>query len=141
MKGSDFLIFVVVIGIVAGLVSLGITEFNNMPVGEDITPNNYTDYQQVEGINNRVNSTMESFRTLGDDEASWFSKVSAGIVAIPKVVIGFPILILYGVGLLFTMVTTSLTGKVPIFVVFGLLTLLMIVVVRRFMEFFQRARA
>lgn len=141
MRGTDYLIFVVIIGIVASLVTLGITEFNAMPVGEPIDIVNLTDtYDYTESINEKVNDSLVVFQTLGDDDASWFSKVSAGIVAIPKVVIGYPILIIFGVAKFTTMVVGALTGVIPQSILYGLIVIVGIIILRGFMEFFQHSR-
>ncbi len=141
MRATDYLILVVIIGMIASLVTMGTTEFNNMDAGEPINLENLTQYDDVASINNKVNESLEVFQKLGDDDASWFSKVSAGIVAIPKVVIGFPILIMSGVASFTGMVSGASNGLVPPFVTYGIITIIMIIILRRFMEFFQRARA
>lgn len=142
VRATDYLIFVVIIGIVATWATLGVSEFNTIEAGETIDIANLTDnYEDIENINSRVNDSLEVFQKLGDDDASWFSKVSAGIVAIPKVVIGFPILIMTGVASFTGMIVTALTGIIPPMILYGLLAIIGIIILRRFMEFFQRARA
>ena len=142
MRATDYLFLVVIIGLVVGIVSLGATDFNTMEAGNQIDIANLTSgYDNVANINNKVNESLEAFQTLADDDASWFSKVAAGIVAIPKAVIGFPILIMSALAIFTGMVSTATKGIVPPFIVYGLITLVMIMIMRRFMEFFQRARA
>ena len=142
MRATDYLILVVVIGIVASWITLGVTEFNQSSAGTPINVSNLTNsYDDMENINTKVNESLEVFQKLGDDDASWFSKISAGIVAIPKVVIGFPILIMTGVASFTGMVVTALTGVIPPAILYGLLAIIGIIILRRFMEFFQKARA
>ena len=142
MRATDYLFLVVIIGMVVGIITLGAEDFNTMEAGNEIDIANLTSgYDEVSTINNKINGSLEAFQTLGDDDASWFSKVSAGIVAIPKAVIGFPVLILSGLGIFTGFITTATNGLVPPFVVYALITLVMIMIFRRFMEFFQRARA
>jgi len=142
MRATDYLFLVVIIGLVVGIVTLGAEDFNTMEAGNAIDIENLTDgYNEVSTINTKVNESLEAFQTLADDDASWFSKVAAGIVAIPKAVIGFPILIMSGVGIFTGFITTATNGIIPPFVVYALITLVMIMIFRRFMEFFQRARA
>ena len=142
MRATDYLFLVVIIGLVVGIVTLGAEDFNTMEAGNPIDIANLTaGYDNTASINNNINESLEAFKTLGDDDASWFSKVAAGIIAIPKAVIAFPLLILTGVGMLTGMISTATKGIVPPFVVYALITLMMIMIFRRFMEFFQRARA
>jgi len=142
MRATDYLFLVVIIGLVVGIVSLGATDFNTMEAGNQIDIANLTSgYDNVANINNKVNESLDAFQTLADDDATWFSKIAAGIVAIPKAVIGFPILVMSGLAMLTGMVTTATNGIVPPFVVYAIITLTMIMILRRFMEFFQRARA
>jgi len=142
MRATDYLFLVVIIGLVVGIITLGAEDFNTMEAGNPIDIANLTSgYDETASINSEINDSLNAFKTLGDDDASWFSKIAAGIVAIPKAVIGFPLLILNGVGFLVSMISTSTKGIVPPFVVYSLITLIMIMIFRRFMEFFQRARA
>ena len=142
MRATDYLFLVVIIGLVVGIVTLGAEDFNTMEAGNPIDIANLTaGYDNTATINSEINGSLEAFKTLGDDDASWFSKVAAGIIAIPKAVIGFPLLILSGIGMLTGMISTATKGIVPPFVVYALITLMMIMIFRRFMEFFQRARA
>ena len=142
MRATDYLFFVVIIGLIVGIITLGTEDFNKMDAGVEIDVENLTgDYDKVSEINTKVNSSLEAFQTLGDEDASWFSKVSAGIVAIPKAVIGFPIWLMSSLGILATMIANVLSGIVPPFVTYALLSLMSIMILRRFMEFFQRARA
>lgn len=141
MKPTDYLVFIVFIGLIVGVVSLSIGDFNTMNVGNDINLTGLNEtYDKVQEINEDVNESVQSFQRLADDDASWFSKISSGIVAIPKVVIALPLLIIKSGVLLSTMISESLTGVVPPFVIFGILSLILIMILRRFMEFFQRAR-
>jgi len=142
MRATDYLFLVVIIGLVVGIVTLGVEDFNTMEAGNPIDIENLTSgYDNTATINSEINGSLEAFKTLGDDDASWFSKVAAGIIAIPKAVIGFPLLILSGIGMLTGMISTATNGIIPPFVAYALITLIMIMIFRRFMEFFQRARA
>lgn len=142
MRAMEYLVLVVIIGLFMFLTIDGAREFNNLPVGAEINTSMFSeDYDQTEKIMLRVNESFESFQKLGDEETSWFEKIGSGIVAIPLAVINFPIIVATAVGSLIHMVTITFGGVLPATVVLTATTLLLIEVVRRFMEFFQRSRS
>lgn len=141
MRASEYLILVVFIGIFAFLVISGGNEMNDIYTDNQINTSSMGKYQSFDNINKQVNSSIENFKTLGDEDASWFQKLGAGIVAIPKAVIQFPIMVIVATTTLVSYMGDALGGILPATIVLALGTLLMIEVVRRFMEFFQKSRA
>ena len=107
-----------------------------------INTTNFTGkYNQIEKINNTVDDMYQNFQKLGAEDTSWFSKIGAGIVAIPYAVVNFPIMIVTAVSAILSMMVISLGGFVPATILIGMITFIIIEVVRRFLEFFQRSRA
>lgn len=144
MRAMEYLVLVVTIGLFIFLTMQGATEFNNMHVegAKEINTSMFSeDYQQTEKIMTRVNESFDNFQKLGDEETSWFEKIGAGIVAIPYAVINFPIVVATAIMSLFHMITITFGGILPASVILAITTLILIEVVRRFMEFFQKSRA
>ncbi len=142
MRATEYLVLVVIIGVFAWLTIDGATQLNQKFPDNQINTTNFTgSYDKIETINEKVNSTFNNFQKLGAEDTSWFQKIGAGIVAIPYAVINFPIIIALAVTALMSMVTSALGGILPSIIIFAIVTFLLIEIVKRFLEFFQRARA
>lgn len=142
MKATAYLSFVVVIGIFVLLTINGATNLNEKFPQHQINTSNFSEsYNNIDAINTRVNETYYKFQILGAEDTSWFQKIGAGIVAIPYAVINFPIIIGMSVTSLMSMTKTALGGIVPMFIIIGILTFILVEIVSKFLEFFQRARA
>jgi len=140
MRATEYLILVVFIGIFAYLVISGATEMNEIYTENKINASAFEQYTDFSQITAKTNASIENFQKLGDD-SKWYQKIGAGIVAIPYAVIQFPILIILAVTQLSKFIGSSLGGFVPYPIILALITLLLIEIVRRFMEFFQKTRA
>jgi hypothetical protein len=142
MRATEYLFLVVIIGVFAWLVVTGVGELNQAyPENEINISIIEEDYNKIEDIQSLANDSLENFKTLGDTEKSWFQKIGAGIVAIPYAVVSFPIMIINAVVILEGMITTTLGGVVPAIIILAIVTYLIIEIVKRFLEFFQRSRA
>jgi hypothetical protein len=142
MRLTEYLSLVVIIGVFIWISVSGALELNQKYPDNPIDTANFSSsYDKIDTINTRVNATYNNFQKLGNEDVSWFQKIGAGIVAIPYAVINFPIIIAVAVGALMEMVTVSLGGIVPAIFITAITVFLLIEVVRRLLEFFQRARA
>lgn len=142
MRGMDYLFFVVMIGVFVYLIVAGATNFNEIYSDNQINTSNFTGkYNQIELIQEKANESYNNFQKLGSEDTSWFQKIGAGIVAIPYAVINFPIMVVVAISALLSMITITLGGIVPATIILAMVTFLVIEAVRRFLEFFQRARA
>jgi hypothetical protein len=142
MRATEYLFLVVIIGVFAWLVVTGVGELNQAyPENEINISIIEEDYNKIEDIQGLANNSLENFKTLGDTEKSWFQKIGAGIVAIPYAVVSFPIMIINAIVILEGMITTTLGGVVPAIIILAIVTYLIIEIVKRFLEFFQRSRA
>lgn len=93
-------------------------------------------------INSSINSLKEKFDTITDTEQSWFTRIGAGIVAIPYAVVIFPLVIFDG----FSNFGAILTGlSSDFYVENGLIAMILIYLtilgVQKLLEFFQRSPA
>lgn len=141
MRGTEYLFFVVIIGVFVYLTVQGATELNQIYPENQINTSNFSSsYNQIDKIQQKANQSFENFQTLGREDTSWFQKIGAGIVAIPYAVINYPIMVAYAIGTLISMVTNSLGGIVPAIVLLAMVTFIIVEAVKRFTEFFQRAR-
>jgi hypothetical protein len=141
MRLTEYLALVVIIGVFGWLMIDGATQLNDKFQDNQINTTLLDGYDKIDTINEKVNNSYQNFQTLGREDVSWFQKIGAGIVAIPYAVITFPIMIATAVGALMTMVTTGLGGVVPAIIILALSTFLLIEIVKRLLEFFQKARA
>jgi hypothetical protein len=141
MRLTEYLALVVIIGVFGWLMIDGATQLNDKFPDNQINTTLLDGYDKIDDINEKVNNSYQNFQTLGREDVSWFQKIGAGIVAIPYAVITFPIMIATAVGALMTMVTTGLGGVVPAIIILALSTFLLIEIVKRLLEFFQKARA
>jgi len=140
MRGSEYLVLVVVLGIIAITFGAYVYDLNKNYNGYAIDEATIAQYDDFQKVANTANKTFENFRNLGGD-SNWFQKIGAGIVAIPYAVISFPIMIYEAVSALTKFMGGGLTGIVPAGIIVALIALFTIEVVRRLLEFFQRARA
>jgi hypothetical protein len=141
MRLTEYLALVVIIGVFGWLMIDGANQLNYKFPANQINTSLLDGYDYIDSINEKVNNSYENFQTLGREDVSWFQKIGAGIVAIPYAVITFPIMIATAVGALMTMVTTGLGGIVPAIIILAMGTFLLIEIIKRLLEFYQRARA
>lgn len=142
MRLTEYLFLVVIIGVFAYMSLETSVQINDSyPNLDQINLTNLTEnYDKIQDIQGDVNSTYENFRKLGDTDTAWYEKIGAGIVAIPYAVIKFPIMIATAITALTSMLFQSM-GFLPDIVLLAMVTFLLIEVVKRFLEFFQRSRA
>lgn len=141
MRATEYLFFVVMIGVFIWIVVAGADSLNKAYSENPVDTTNFTgNYNQIETIQKDANESYSNFQKLGSTETSWFSKIGAGIVAIPYAVAKFPIMVVNAHGALTSMITYSL-GFLPAVIILAIFTFLIIEAVRRFLEFYQRARA
>jgi hypothetical protein len=141
MRGTEYVFLVIMIGIFSMVMSSFATDLNTVYTDTHIDTSNFSQYNDFQDVTDHANKTFEKFKTLGNDEKSWFQKIGAGIVAIPYAVISFPIML----GMAFITLTKfmggGLVGWIPASIIFAMLAMLIVEGVRRLLEFFQRARA
>jgi len=140
MRATEYVFLVIMIGIFAIVMGLFATDLDTVYTDTHIG-NNFSEYNDFQNIANQANKTFENFKTLGNDEKSWFQKIGAGIVAIPYAVISFPIMIGMAMITLTKFMGGGLVGFVPTAIIFALLAMLIVEIVKRMLEFFNRSRA
>jgi len=141
MRVTEILLVVVVIGVFAYLTISGSQQINEIYIDNPIDTSNFSGYDKIEDISEDANDIYKNFQTLGAEDTSWFQKIGAGIVAIPYAVIKMPIMVVTAITALTTFIDDGLGGKVPATIIFACITILIIMGVREFLQFFQRSRS
>lgn len=140
MRGTEYLMLVVVISVFSFISIQGAFELNEKFPDNQINTSNFSSYQNIDKIQDRANTTLENFKKLGAEDTSWFQKIGAGIVAIPYAVVSVPLMLVDAMVALSSMVTGGLGGMVPQYIILAILTILLIYIVRELLQFFQRSR-
>jgi len=140
MRGTEYLVLVIIMGIMAVSFGLYLNGVNNIYSGQNIDDGTLEQYNDFQKVADTANKTFDNFRKLGD-ESKWYQKIGAGIVAIPYAVISFPVMIYEAVSALTKFMGGGLVGIIPSAILLAMIALLTVEVVRRLLEFFQRARS
>ena len=99
-------------------------------------------YDYVDEINESVISLKEKFDIIGDEDIGWFSKLAAGITAVPIAIVTVPVVLFktvsYGI-----IIITSLGEEIgiPSFVIYFAVVAILIIIVFALVSFWHRARA
>lgn len=137
---------------IALIVIIGLSSLTYLHLNNDLN-DNYLDNEQINSsllesydyineINQSISPLKEKFEVIADENKGFFTKIAAGIVAIPYAIILLPSLVLEGLKYTNDMIVqVSLILKVPPLITYGLLVLMMIFVISRLLEFFQRSEA
>lgn len=91
MKISTFFIFLLVVSGVFFVFAEIIRESNQQFPDSNINSSEWEDkYEYVEEINDTLTPLADKLKIIQDDESGWFSKLTAGITAIPYAVMLVP---------------------------------------------------
>ena len=103
MKLSMLITGILMIGLVFAMIASVVNDFETQYQDVSIG-SNFTKYDYSSSINDRVQDLKEQFDIIGDEDQGWFSKIAAGITAIPKAIIFIPAVmfqsLVYGVNIL-----------------------------------------
>ncbi len=128
MKLSNFITMILVIGLSFALVGAIITDLETNYPEVDINSTWEDDYDYTEEINKSTYGLKTRFDDIGDEDAGWWTRITAGITAIPLAVIFVPSIIIktliYSVEI-FTNIAKAV-GIPPFVVVFGIVAILVI---------------
>ena len=96
-------------------------------------------YNYANTLNSSVSAIQEKFDIIADDDAGWFARLGAGIVAIPYAVMLIPKAILTGLGSANSMLVEvgEIVG-VPREVIYIVTFLLVIFIIGMLIKFFQK---
>lgn len=143
MKITTVFEFVVIFGALFYIMGAYSVELNNQYSDNPINTTKWEGkYDYSDSINTSMGKLIDKINTITDTEKSWFTRLSAGIVAIPYFVILFPIVALEG----FATFVKILTGAgadiaVPQKILAAAVILVTIFLIKKLLEFFQRSQA
>jgi hypothetical protein len=140
MRGTEYMVLVVILGLVAITMGMYVNDLNTIYPTNQIDRSTVDQFNDFNKVAETANKTFDKFRNI-DADSSWFQKIGAGIVAIPYAVISFPVMIYEAVSALTKFMGGGLMGFIPAGILFALVALLVIMVVRELMSFFQRSRS
>lgn len=143
MKGTTIFFIILFIGLFMVIFSDFKTGLNNGYSDNQINASSWEGkYDKTVEVNSSVGKLKDKFDTITDTEKSWFTRISAGIVAIPYAVIIFPLAIFEGFtsfGGIVTDMGTELKIKASLISI--ALIILIVYAVKGLLEFFQRIPA
>ena len=142
MKISGYVLILLMVGFCFALVGSVVNDLETQYPEVDINSSWEDQYNFADEINESASSLKEQFDIIGDEDVGWFSKIAAGIYAIPKAVIFIPSILFqivsYGVE-----VTTSLGSQIgiPEFVLYMGGIAIIVIVIFAVTSFWHRSKA
>jgi predicted PurR-regulated permease PerM len=93
MKISTFVATIVIIGAVFFLFAQMVKE-GNSTYSSNINSSEWdTKYDYVNRVNDTIAPIQKSFNDIQDENNGWFTKLTAGITAIPRAIISIPVML------------------------------------------------
>jgi len=142
MKISSYILIVLMVGLVFAIVGSIVSDFGTQYPDIIINKSWEDQYNYADEINESVISLKEKFDIIGDEDVGWFSKLAAGITAIPIAIITVPVVLFKTVSYGITIITSLGTEiGVPAFVTYFAIIAILIIIVFALVSFWHRARA
>ncbi len=142
MKISSYILIILMVGLIFSVVASIISDFETQYPEITINKSWEEKYSYIDEINESVISLKEKFDIIGDEDIGWFSKLTAGITAIPIAIVTVPVVLFktvsYGI-----IIITSLGEEIgiPAFVIYFAIVAIIIIIVFALVSFWHRARA
>lgn len=141
MKLSGYVTVILVVGLCFAIIGNVVNDFETEYSDVDVNTSWETKYDYSSEINESLSGLKENFDIIADEDEGWFSKLTAGITAIPKIIIVVPAAmfttISYGIIIL---VDVGATIGIPSFVmVFATITLFLLTIFK-LVAFWHRSR-
>lgn len=140
MKLTGFLVFLVMVGFVFLAISLASSDLNSQFPTNPINTSAYSGrYDATSSLNSSISAIQERFNVITDEDRGFFTRLGAGIVAIPYAVILFPKAVLTGLGALGDMITDfSLVIGIPPAAAYMLIFIATLFIIGLLIKFFQK---
>lgn len=91
MKISTFFIFILIVSGIFFSFAQMVSEANDQYPDNSLNSSDWEDnYDYIDDINETISPLENSLKTIQDEDAGWFSKLTAGITAIPYALIIVP---------------------------------------------------
>jgi len=139
MKISTFITILAVVGVVFFLFAQMVAESNEY-YEVDINSSDWEGKYNFAGdINESIEPIRSSLETIEDEDAGWFTRIAAGITAIPRAVTLIPSLLFEGFKIAGIMITDFFTVLgVPSFILIVSIILLLIWGIIKLVELFHK---
>ncbi len=129
MKLSAFILIVLTIGFSFSLVGSVIYDFETQYPEVDVNSTWENAYNYADEINESVYDLKVKFDIIGSEDIGWFSKIAAGITAIPKAIIAVPVVLfktmVYAINI-FSDISATI-GLPPFVVPFGIVAIIVVI--------------
>lgn len=139
MKISTFVSLLLGVGVVFFIFAQMATE-SNTAYNTNINTSKWDQkYNYANRVNNTISPIQTAFSNIEDDNVGWFSKLSSGIVAIPRAVIALPVLLFSSFSIGGEMITGFMNEiGAPVYLLTVGLIMLIIWGIFKLLEVYQR---
>jgi len=142
MKLSGYILITVIIGLAFASVGMFVNDLSSSYPDVEIDTSWETEYNYAQNINQSVSPLKEKFDTIENGDAGWFSKVSAGITAVPFATITVPKIIFETMSFSGTIISQlGVAIGVPTWILTIATMCLIIIILFALVSFWHRSRA
>ncbi len=141
MKLSGFVLIILMVGLTFAVVGTIIDDFEVQYPDVDINQTWEDKYDYTEEINESVYGLKTRFDIIGNEEAGWFSQLTAGIAAIPLAIIFVPVVVFKTMSYA-VIILSSISAEVgiPPFVTVFAIVAIIVVLIFGLVSFWHRSR-
>jgi len=133
---------ILMVGLVFAIVASILSDFETQYPNIIVNKSWEEQYNYADEINESVISLKEKFDIIGDDDIGWFSKLTAGITAVPIAIITVPAVLFKTISYGITIVTSLGTEiGVPAFVTYFAIVAILIIIIFALVSFWHRSKA
>ena len=140
MKISTFVSFILLVSVVIFIFASMADEANTQFSDANLNTSEWSDkYDYVSSINSTVGPLRDKFAVIEDENQGFFTKLAAGITAIPYAVIIFPKVVFGALNVGGKLSVGLLTAlAIPGYIITALIVSLLVWALFKLLEFFQR---
>jgi hypothetical protein len=140
MKFSNFVIFMLIVAGIFFLFALMVSESNEQYPDANINSSEWeSQYDHVSEINRTVLPLQDKFEVIQDEDKGFFTKLAAGITAIPYAIIIFPQVIFGSLELAGDMSLGFLAAlAIPAYIITIVLVIMLVWALFKLIEFFNK---
>ncbi len=141
MKLSVFISYILIVGMVFFTFALMVKD-TNQAYDTNINSSQWDEeYDFVNDLNSTVSPLEQKFKVIQDEDAGFFTKLTAGITALPYAVIIFPQVIFGSLEIGGTITMGFLTAlAIPAYLITAIILGILIWALFKLLEFFQRSQ-
>ncbi len=129
MKLSMFILLILVVGLSFSLVGSIIHDFETQYPEVNVNTTWEDDYDYSSEINESVYGIKTRFDIIGSEETGWFSKLTAGISAVPLAIIFIPVVIFKTMAYAINIISSipKIISVPPYVIIFGIVALIVVI--------------